>query len=206
MEDDNFVDLNSIYKALLLVNSEIPLLLANMIAPSKVACQESSSAAHWSCCTDLSKPCLAMPAGPPPSQAVFSFDATKNSMVVERVCNSEVSTECCATTGWPEGVNYGYPFRVSPNGTHRPHFADMRPVGTGSFALSYALIRAVSRDAWQKCVYAIQCGNADERIMTCVLNAGFSVSHFPALSPFVFHNIRSVEDLHAHISKYGSPS
>jgi hypothetical protein len=60
----------------------------------------------------------------------------------------------------------------------------MWPFGGEAYVLSRGLLRALGRDYWAHCMQALQCANADHRVMTCVLNAGYSltsVGFFPTL-------------------------
>jgi hypothetical protein len=69
-------------------------------------------------------------------------------------------------------------------GVQGAHFAQLWPFGGDGFALSRGLLNAIGRDHWEACLYRLQCANADHRVMTCVLNAGFSLTHlggFPTL-------------------------
>ena len=45
--------------------------------------------------------------------------------------------------------------------------------GTG-YALSGGLLAAIERDDWKACVDRVICGNADQRIHTCVFNLGYT--------------------------------
>jgi len=61
----------------------------------------------------------------------------------------------------------------------------MWPYGGQAYVLSRGLLNAIGRDYWAHCMSALQCANADHRVMTCVLNAGYSltsVGRFPTLS------------------------
>ena len=45
-----------------------------------------------------------------------------------------------------------------------------RPYGGMGYVLSRGLLDAIPRATWEKCMYAMQCANADHRLMNCVLN------------------------------------
>ena len=49
-------------------------------------------------------------------------------------------------------------------------------------------MRAIGRDGWQRCVHAIQCENADQRVSVCVFNHGFSVAASGHVGTFLSHH------------------
>jgi hypothetical protein len=120
-------------------------------------------------------------------------------MGISRYCTDDdyLSSECCRTAPWPEGVNYGYPFRiVKHNATYTPHFAYMHPYGGAGYVVSRGMIESVGIKEWRKCMYRIQCANADTRVMTCIFNAGYTLTAFGLP---VVHHLRSIPAFEAEI-------
>jgi hypothetical protein len=135
----------------------------------------------WSCCTSTKHPCIFPHLHQPP--AVWKFDGTAGSMVATAPCDA-LSEECCASEEWPEGAPYGFPFRASPHGATRMHFAHLWPFGRTGYILSRGLLRALGPDYWERCMHHLPCFNADQRVATCILNGGFALTateKFPSL-------------------------
>lgn len=118
------------------------------------------------------------------------------------------SNECCRTAPWPAGIHRGFPYRLDGDGTVRPHFVDMWPYGGGGYVLSRGLLDAIPRRHWaETCLYAHQCANADQRVMTCVLAAGFSVTrHFATPPPRGPLYEPAIPGIHHHVPNLPHPS
>jgi hypothetical protein len=204
IEESNYVDLENMSNLLKTINSSVPLLLSGLIGPHTTShhCLSESDHTHWSCCTNPNKACIAniiptITSSVPVKQNVYKYDESAKSMVVDYSCADDMlSLECCKSQPWNKGINYGFPYRTSINGTYRPHFVNMHPIGPATYVVSRAMIDAIGRKNWERCVYALQCHNAEVRVMTCVLNYGYSLTHFPLLNAHVTHSVHSVDYLH----------
>lgn len=64
---------------------------------------------EWTCCTDVTKPCLANMSSPFRSSH-FRFDEELKTMVPHD-CR-EAASECCEVVPWSQGIGHGYPFRT----------------------------------------------------------------------------------------------
>lgn len=193
VDDDDHVSMPAIWDYLGNINESIPLFLAGRIGPGHdtIPCRETSNATSWSCCTSAREPCYAHLHGP---QAKWKYSSVNHSFHPVQLCDDEVQkltpdNYCCRTAPWPQGINFGFPFRYDSKGSYRPHFALMWPYGGLGYALSRGLLDSISRDYWQMCMYGIQCANADHRTMTCVLNAGYSLTRVGAGIPGIRHHI-----------------
>ena len=83
----------------------------------------------------------------------------------------------------------GYPLRYdSAKGTPLYHWNEGWPYGGTGYFLSRGLMRAVGREGWERCVHAIQCENADQRVSVCVFNHGFSVAASGHVGTFLSHH------------------
>lgn len=60
----------------------------------------------FTCCQDVTRPCLANLATPNKS-SLFVYDKEKDTMVPQS-CDTG---ECCEVLPWPEGMMYGFPYR-----------------------------------------------------------------------------------------------
>lgn len=192
-DDDNYVDLATVRAYVGALDARVPLLLAGRVGPGHdaVPCRATSNATHWSCCTDASRPCLAHVSGP---QAVWDYDAARGTFAPTECADHETAAYCCRTAPWPEGIHRGFPWRVDGDGSYRPHFAKLWPYGGAGYLLSRGLLDAIPAAHWEACMrvfparaspvagrhsprrYKLQCANADHRVMTCVLAAGFSLT------------------------------
>ena len=185
-------------------------MLAGRVGPghNTVPCRKTNAGERWSCCTDARRPCLAKVSGP---QAVWAYNKSTKSLEPQ-VCEDGVSTNyCCRTTKWPEGAASGYPYRIDGDGEYLPHFAKLWPYGGAGYALSRGLLDAIPRDHWQECAYALQCANADHRVMTCVLAAGFSLTAHGHLSngayiPGIVHHVHGQNAANTSTSEAGLTS
>ena len=169
----------------------MPLLLAGRVGPGKTSsnCMRTSNATHWSCCTDTSKPCRANVLDQPAAE--WTWNQSISSFLPEKPCAGGLSNSCCKVEPWAEGEAYHYPYRVSEKGEYLfPAFVSMWPYGGGGYILSRAMLDTIGADHWKKCMHALQCANADHRVMTCVLNAGFSVSYVGGI-PTMQHHIKA---------------
>lgn len=189
VDDDNHVELNQVATYLAALDPTVPLLLAGRVGPGRneVPCRKSSNATHWSCCSDPSGPCRARVSGP---QAVWEYDKAARTFLPQICPDRAVTNYCCRTTPWPAGVSRGYPYRVDGDGAFRPHFAKLWPYGGAGYVLSRGLLDAIPRPHWEHCMYALQCANADHRVMTCVLAAGYSVTRHGDRIPGIVHHVR----------------
>ena len=111
MDEDNYADLRKIYNQLEQIDSSIPLLLAGVIGPRaghNIKCLDINNSTHWSCCRNLTQPCLVnitnLTQG---KQAVFKYKADSKSYYLDHYCEDEISDECCRTAPWPEGITKG---------------------------------------------------------------------------------------------------
>jgi len=181
VDDDAVVDRREVWRHLATVDGRVPLLLAGLVGPhrlgrSKVKCRETSDARGWSCCKDLTRPCRANATG---AQATWAYDRVTRT-VRPKLCEpgprGRFRAQCCRTKPWSAGAAHGYPWRLAADGPYRPHFAELWPYGGQGYALSRGLLDAIPRAYWETCSRALQCANADHRVMTCVVNAGFSLS------------------------------
>ena len=217
-DDDNFIDIPAVQAVLQRLDPSVPLLLTALVGPSidnsvgpnatyRVPaikkCRNTSSPSAWSCCLNTSQPCRAHV--PPPATltpggqkaGVYMYDAHSNSMVLQRYCgDNEISPVCCRTGPWPEKKFQSYPFKLDPQGSYCPHFAAMWPYGGKTYIMSRGMLEAIGHDKWEECLYRIQCGNADVRIMQCLFNNGFSVHKINI--PGVLHHIKTVADMKKH--------
>jgi hypothetical protein len=158
----------------------------------------------------MNVPCIAYinKTSSPETQAVWAYNQTSDTMEVIRECTSEnmhkhQNIECCRTVPWPSHVSKGYPYRYDEYGKdYTPHFAWIWPYGGATYALSRGMLAAIGREKWEECMYRLQCGNADHRIMTCVLNSGYSVSQGP-LEGYTKHHVHSVKDMIKYAEKLG---
>jgi len=160
-----------------------------------IPCRKWNDESRWTCCTDGTKPCRANLYGP---QAKWRYDSTRESFVPYQTCTNGTKPDayCCRASPWPEGINFGYPFRYHPEGSYRPHFAMMWPYGGLGYVLSRGLLDAIPRETWQMCMYGLQCANADHRVTTCVLNAGFSITKVGDGIPGIKHHITIPRNFH----------
>ena len=91
--------------------------------------------------------------------------------------------ECCATEPSPPGErrDAGYLYTLAASARAPATFSVPRSWtygGTG-YVLSGGLLGAIARDDWRWCLDVVICGNADQRIHTCVFNLGFSYHVLP---------------------------
>jgi hypothetical protein len=195
IDDDNYIDLSSTSNRLLQLNAAVPLLLAGRIGPHHLggSCYNESLPGKWFCCTNPHVSCHAyLDKVEPGKQAIFALSRDKTTMEIQRYCTDDDYrlNECCRTAPWPEGIGSGYPYRVvRHNATYTPHYASMHPYGGAGYVVSKGIIEAMGRASWEKCMYGIQCHNADKRIMTCILNAGYTLTAF---SLPVDHHLKSL--------------
>ena len=200
VDDDNFVDVGTVKGYLDKLDSAVPLLLSGRIGPghNDIPCRKLSNGTHWSCCTDPSAACKASLYG---EQAVWEYSKTERTFL-PRVCPAHAtSNECCRTSPWAAGVSRGFPYKIDGDGSFRPHFAKLWPYGGAGYVLSRALLDAIPRAHWEHCMYALQCANADHRVMGCVLAAGFSVTRVGASIPGIVHHVKQgarMADLNSH--------
>jgi hypothetical protein len=64
---------------------------------------------EWTCCTDVTKPCLANLTSPF-RNSLFLYDETKNTMAPHDCALTP--RQCCEVVPWPEGIGHGYPYRL----------------------------------------------------------------------------------------------
>lgn len=201
-DDDNYAKLDHIYDFLLTLDHNVPLLIAGTVGPRNRfgQCRSLSNATHWNCCTNLSAPCLASidPVLLKEKQYVWKYSDTLETMVPDKECipNTDLGGDCCHTVPWPSHIGKGYPYRYDEKGEDKPHFAYLWPYGGATYVLSRGMLQAIGREVWESCMYRIQCNNADQRIMTCVLNQGYSVSlEWKHLGSQTSHHIHSLHDM-----------
>mmetsp|Transcript_5771 Transcript_5771/g.8203 ORF Transcript_5771/g.8203 Transcript_5771/m.8203 type:complete len:397 (-) Transcript_5771:37-1227(-) len=190
VDDDDSVNIQAVKNYLAQLNPRIPLLLAGRIGPghNAIPCvKTNTNLSSWSCCTDPSKSCRVNLYGP---QAQWKYSESHKSFLPHPCQDHAVSNYCCRTKPWPQGINYGFPFRIDPDGPYRPHFSLLWPYGGLGYVLSRGLLDSISRESWQQCMYGLQCANADHRVMTCVLNAGFSLTRYLNGIPGIKHHIQ----------------
>ena len=68
-----------------------------------------SSPIDFTCCTDVTRPCIANLTAPD-QNSEFQYDKDLDTMT-PRTCNSN-GANCCTVVPWPEGIMYGYPYRL----------------------------------------------------------------------------------------------
>mmetsp|Transcript_21806 Transcript_21806/g.49325 ORF Transcript_21806/g.49325 Transcript_21806/m.49325 type:complete len:500 (-) Transcript_21806:190-1689(-) len=202
MDDDNVVVPYRVADWLGQFDPDVPLLLAGHVGPGrgKFPCLQVEdgppNATRWGCCAYASHVCPSYVYGDPltsaskegkgraePPQSIWAVNPSSRAMAVKERC-THLKAECCRSEPWPEGARYRYPWRASAAGPFRPHFAEMWPFGGEGYVLSRGLLNALGKEYWEQCMLALQCANADHRVMTCVLNAGFSLStmgRFPSM-------------------------
>lgn len=183
-DDDNFVEVERVHEQLKDLDPTVPLLLASAVGPMHHKelmgeCRDDYEGNEWGCCRSLDKPCRVHLDEANGTQAVFKYNMTTDSFYLDHYCGNDLSWECCKTRPWPEGVSVHYPMRLAKNGTYTPHFAHMWPYGGFGYAISRGMLETVGKEHWERCMYGIQCSNADMRIMTCILNAGYAATRFP---------------------------
>jgi hypothetical protein len=204
IDDDNYIDIRNTWESLKSLNSSVPLLLAGRIGPHTLhaGCYDESPRDKWFCCTNVNKPCYAhLDKIEPGKQAVFDISKDKTTMEIKKYCSDADynQNECCRVAPWPQGIMYGFPYRVvKHNATYTPHYAHMYPYGGAGYVVSKGMIETMGRSAWEQCMYRIPCSGGDNRIMTCILNHGFSLTSF-RLS--VAHHLKQIEHFMGHASR-----
>ena len=232
-DDDNYINIPEVQAMLSRLDPSVPLLLTGLVGPSipnfvgpnvtyavppVKKCRPSSTPSAWSCCLDTSKPCVAHV--PPPSTqdehgqkaGIYYYNASQDAMVLQRYCGDhENNPVCCRTGPWPEGEAagvgtrfQGYPFKLDAQGAYCPHFAAMWPYGGASYLISRGMLEAIGHAAWEQCLYRIQCGNADVRIMQCLFNNGFSLHKVRI--PGVVHGVKTMAKMVEHVRGRASRS
>ena len=185
VDDDNMVKPTEVAMYLSHFDPDKPFLLAGRLGPSRArpACAHaasdlgSSTSGKWACCYGHQESCRVpnfQASGVP--QAVYRFNHTSKSVNAPEPCR-DLTMQCCRSSPWPEGAPFGYPYRAHPHGSYRPHFLMMWPYGGNGYVLSRGLLREIGREYLKECIERIQCGNADMRLMTCILNKGYSFHH-----------------------------
>ena len=186
------------------INPDIPLLLSSRMGPgrNRVPCIPTSEVNRdrWGCCSDTTGPCHAF------THATGNFETSEGTLwgfnsslttfvPMPRCKKMRFDPYCCRSETWREGVKYGFPYRASPNGSSAFQFMELWPFGGDGFLLSRGLLKAIDRNFWLSCMNKLQCANADQRVFTCVLNAGFSMTRIEAL-PTIIHHAGHIDEDH----------
>ena len=133
-------------------------------------------------------------------EALSSMRVQEDGALVAQACKPSVPKHkvhpqdrwdyCCPVA--PASAEFaarGYPLRYdSAKGTPLYHWNEGWPYGGTGYFLSRGLMRAVGREGWERCVHAIQCENADQRVSVCVFNHGFSVAASGHVGTFLSHH------------------
>ena len=122
-DDDNFIVLSRLLKAISALDSDKPLFLGRICATASGSCQPNSSRRSPFCCEDFSEPCPRTKNDLETlnrSSWVFETDRT----FVRKDCSksSEIALEkpfvCCPVSKATSGpmFNAGFPFQYNPHG------------------------------------------------------------------------------------------
>lgn len=137
-------------------------------------------APHVDCCKDLGEACRVDVPGAGLLDRPAHFQAVAGGLRRDLPCAGPAPHhhECCAVRPSPsrERVDAGYPFTLdrSPTATAPMSVARTWTYGGTGYAVSAGLMDEIPRDAWHRCVDAVICGNADQRVHTCLFNLGFT--------------------------------
>ena len=195
LDDDNMMVPSRVADWLLdqKFDPDVPLLLSSRLGPgrNRAPCFPSSAVreGHWGCCSDAKEACRSFIQREQPS--AWAFNASAQSFVRTNKCDKEGSFDayCCRSEPWAYGERFGFPYRASPKGELPFSFIETWPYGGESFIISRGMLNAISREHWTNCLFRFQCANADHRVMTCILNAGFSATQVSAI-PTIDHHVR----------------
>lgn len=207
-DDDNYMPVEYVcYQLNHKTNPKVPLLLSGAVGPKAgghAPCNEVNTPDHWSCCTSLMEPCRAYTDGVK-EQSAFQWSDEKETFVPVPCTSHEAQSDshlrCHQSVPWPEGMQYGFPYRVRRPDTlidavphhalYAPHKFPMFPYGGATYVLTKPLMNAIGRDRWEFWTYGTQFENADIDIMLLVFNAGYSITSFPTIS--VIHHVKNME-------------
>ena len=64
----------------------------------------------------------------------------------------------------------------SEGGRPENHWVNGWPYGGFGYVLSRGMLDHIGRDEWEQCSRRIACQNADQRVMQCVFNSGYTLS------------------------------
>ena len=138
------------------------------------------------CCSDLANACAVDVAGARLVSDPGFFQVRGGHLERMETCAGHTKhKDCCAVKPSPPGprraAGYDYTLDLS-NGAEAAYSVPRSWTygGTG-YALSGGLLAAIERDDWKACVDRVICGNADQRIHTCVFNLGYSYHVVPEL-------------------------
>lgn len=175
-------------------NAHLPLLVGSRGprgGAAKPECYPNSDRRRplLDCCLELNAFCpVDVPRLPP-----LHYEAREGRLTRDGVCGGvaigttrfraggnggRLHHECCAV--WPSPsqarVDAGYPFTLdlSPVANASTSVARSWTYGGSGYAVSRGLMHAVARPRWRRCVDAGICGNADQRVATCVFNLGYA--------------------------------
>ena len=164
-------------------------------------CPDHSTPENFSCCSNETIPCYSFHEKAGGAQSAFHYDSKLHTMV-PKACKS-----CCSAAPWPQGFNYGYPWRMYPpeekykaptdtvphDSLFNPHeVIGLYPYGGGTYALSKGMMNAIGRDMFEQYVYGLQCYNADINVMSVVFNAGYSLTVSRKILSSAVHHIKEI--------------
>lgn len=167
--------------------------------PCKPAAGPLRAADPFACCVDDSQPCRV---DVPPSKPYFSFELNRSDTrtigpgvgggpgdgtVVVTPCRRRGKRKpCCPVRQRHDDSPFPYRYHPTRGRVHYHNLASWAYGGIGYY-VSRGLLAEITRHEWQACADKLVCGNADQRVSTCLFNHGFQLSRVAEPRAFAIH-------------------
>ena len=159
----------------------------------------------FACCSDATAPC---PVDVPPSKPYFSFELNRSESrqsgpgvgggagdgrVVVTPCRRKGKRKpCCPVRQRHRDDPFPYRYHPTRGRVHYHNLASWAYGGIGYY-LSRGLLATITRHEWQACADKLVCGNADQRVSTCIFNHGYQLSSVTEPRAFAIHGAPVLE-------------